>query len=516
MNAIGSPTAFSTLAADAPAATLSRRVTSTSGGPRVALRPAGGRGLRRPVDARRQPRQVAPGPHELVLRDVRPQARVRPSTRPSRQHTAICSTPITTPSASGSRGRSAGCSRGRRSPRSTATARIVDDGMLRRSSGTSTRLGSGRLAATIVLGLHHEQQHQELILTDLKHAFGRNPLRPVYREHEPCPAADGPAPIGWLDVPAGLRRIGHDGDGFAFDNESPRHRGLRRGVPAGRPARDQRRIPRLHGGRRLRAARALALRRLGRPPSRTAGRPRSTGSGSARRLADHDAGGRARPATRPSRSATSATTRPTPSPAGPVRGSRPRPSGRSRAEGRAGRGQLPRERAVPPRAARSARCDGRTPFAALRRRLGVDPQPLLALSRLSVPPPGARASTTASSCATRWSCAAALRHAPLAHPAAPTATSSPPTPAGSSRGSGWPWTSECVGPRGQISGVSSARARARPHRGRTRRRLGGGSLGRAQAASCHPAAGAAIQDARQADAQQNQRPGSGTATATKL
>jgi ergothioneine biosynthesis protein EgtB len=79
-----------------------------------------------------------------------------------------------------------------------------------------------RLGATIVLGLHHEQQHQELILTDLKHAFGRNPLRPIYRDIE-LPGAEAPGPIGWLDYPAGLRRIGHDGPGFAFDNESPRH-----------------------------------------------------------------------------------------------------------------------------------------------------------------------------------------------------------------------------------------------------------------------------------------------------
>ncbi len=79
-----------------------------------------------------------------------------------------------------------------------------------------------RLGATVVLGLHHEQQHQELILTDLKHAFGRNPLRPIYRDIE-LPGTEAPGPIRWLDYPAGLRRIGHDGAGFAFDNESPRH-----------------------------------------------------------------------------------------------------------------------------------------------------------------------------------------------------------------------------------------------------------------------------------------------------
>jgi len=79
-----------------------------------------------------------------------------------------------------------------------------------------------RVGPTIVLGLHHEQQHQELILTDLKFLFSRNPLRPVYREQEPT-AGTEIAPLGWLSTEAGLRRIGQEGEGFAFDNERPRH-----------------------------------------------------------------------------------------------------------------------------------------------------------------------------------------------------------------------------------------------------------------------------------------------------
>jgi ergothioneine biosynthesis protein EgtB len=79
-----------------------------------------------------------------------------------------------------------------------------------------------RLGATIVLGLNHEQQHQELILTDLKSMFGRNPLRPVYRE--PGSSERGEvAPVRWLGYPEGLRQIGHEGNRFAFDNEMPRH-----------------------------------------------------------------------------------------------------------------------------------------------------------------------------------------------------------------------------------------------------------------------------------------------------
>jgi len=78
-----------------------------------------------------------------------------------------------------------------------------------------------RAAAALVLGLNHEQQHQELILTDLKHAWGANPLHPVYK---PAVADDGVPPcLVWVDVPAGLARIGHAGEGFAFDNELPRH-----------------------------------------------------------------------------------------------------------------------------------------------------------------------------------------------------------------------------------------------------------------------------------------------------
>ena len=71
------------------------------------------------------------------------------------------------------------------------------------------------------LGLHHEQQHQELILTDLLHAFSRNPLDPVYRAAPP-PAA-GPGPTRFVRHEGGRRRIGHEGPGFAFDNEGPAH-----------------------------------------------------------------------------------------------------------------------------------------------------------------------------------------------------------------------------------------------------------------------------------------------------
>jgi ergothioneine biosynthesis protein EgtB len=82
-------------------------------------------------------------------------------------------------------------------------------------------------APVVELGMHHEQQHQELLLTDIKHAFGANPLRPVYADHPLSPQGRGAGVRGgdprWISYPAALREIGHDGPGFAFDNESPRH-----------------------------------------------------------------------------------------------------------------------------------------------------------------------------------------------------------------------------------------------------------------------------------------------------
>jgi ergothioneine biosynthesis protein EgtB len=74
----------------------------------------------------------------------------------------------------------------------------------------------------IELGLHHEQQHQELILMDIKHALSLNPLLPAYAP-ERSPATSG-APLRWLECEGGLVGLGHAGEGFAFDNEGPRHR----------------------------------------------------------------------------------------------------------------------------------------------------------------------------------------------------------------------------------------------------------------------------------------------------
>lgn len=79
----------------------------------------------------------------------------------------------------------------------------------------------------VELGLQHEEQHQELILTDILHALSCNPLLPAYEPLEQPAlrlAASAPPPLAWLAGPAGPQRIGHPGEeGFGFDNETPRH-----------------------------------------------------------------------------------------------------------------------------------------------------------------------------------------------------------------------------------------------------------------------------------------------------
>jgi len=79
------------------------------------------------------------------------------------------------------------------------------------------------LAALVELGLQHEQQHQELILTDVKQLLSCNPMHPAYAD-APLPASGPAAPLAWVESDGGLIEIGHAGPGFAFDNELPRHR----------------------------------------------------------------------------------------------------------------------------------------------------------------------------------------------------------------------------------------------------------------------------------------------------
>lgn len=83
------------------------------------------------------------------------------------------------------------------------------------------------LAPLVELGLNHEQQHQELLITDIKHALSLNPLDPApygARDRGDNRADIGAPALAWQPFAGGLREIGHDGDGFTFDNEGPRHR----------------------------------------------------------------------------------------------------------------------------------------------------------------------------------------------------------------------------------------------------------------------------------------------------
>ncbi|MGH8182117.1 MAG: ergothioneine biosynthesis protein EgtB [Rhodanobacteraceae bacterium] len=81
------------------------------------------------------------------------------------------------------------------------------------------------LRSRLELGFNHEQQHQELLLTDILHLFSLNPLQPVFRDALP-PAPSEPAPLRFIEGRHGIVEVGHAGDGFAYDNESPRHREL--------------------------------------------------------------------------------------------------------------------------------------------------------------------------------------------------------------------------------------------------------------------------------------------------
>ncbi len=78
----------------------------------------------------------------------------------------------------------------------------------------------------IVLGLNHEQQHQELLITDIKHAFWTDPLHPVYAQGAAAIQADArqAPPLRWIDFPGGVAEIGYAGEEFCFDNETPRHK----------------------------------------------------------------------------------------------------------------------------------------------------------------------------------------------------------------------------------------------------------------------------------------------------
>jgi len=82
------------------------------------------------------------------------------------------------------------------------------------------------VAPIVEVGIHHEQQHQELMITDIKHVFASNPIVPVYRPAPEADAGRSPGPLAWRSFPEAVREIGHGRAGFRYDNETPRHRVL--------------------------------------------------------------------------------------------------------------------------------------------------------------------------------------------------------------------------------------------------------------------------------------------------
>lgn len=100
--------------------------------------------------------------------------------------------------------------------------RYIDDAV----NELLARSEDAELATLVELGLQHEQQHQELLLTDIKHAFWCNPLQPAYRTSLPAAEQAKAVPLRFVDGRDGIVEIGHRGESFAFDNETPRHRTL--------------------------------------------------------------------------------------------------------------------------------------------------------------------------------------------------------------------------------------------------------------------------------------------------
>ena len=186
-----------------------------------------------------------------------------------------------------------------------------------------------RVRSTLILGLHHEQQHQELILTDIKHALASNPRRPAYRERRTETVAHaGPGAPGWIPFAGSLRSIGHESASFAFDNEGPRHQQYVAAFAlADRLVTNREYLTFMDDGGYERPEFWLSDGWYA--PVATAGLPRSTGN-------RPRAGTRSLPSKAceawisTSRSAMSATTKPTPSPAGRGPGCPPRLNGRRR------------------------------------------------------------------------------------------------------------------------------------------------------------------------------------------
>jgi ergothioneine biosynthesis protein EgtB len=106
-----------------------------------------------------------------------------------------------------------------------AAYRAHVDAAVERLIGQVSAADAARVFAIVEIGSHHEQQHQELLITDILHAFAQNPTDPIYEEDWREPRATQ-GPRGYVEVPPGIHAIGHDSNSFCFDNETPSHDAL--------------------------------------------------------------------------------------------------------------------------------------------------------------------------------------------------------------------------------------------------------------------------------------------------
>jgi ergothioneine biosynthesis protein EgtB len=106
----------------------------------------------------------------------------------------------------------------------TAYRRHVDAAIMKLFAESSQPV-LAKMAPIVEVGLNHEQQHQELMLTDILHAFAQNPIPPAYDTGWRCPAPTGTGDP-WMMLNEGIHTVGHAGDSFHFDNEKPAHRAL--------------------------------------------------------------------------------------------------------------------------------------------------------------------------------------------------------------------------------------------------------------------------------------------------
>jgi ergothioneine biosynthesis protein EgtB len=101
----------------------------------------------------------------------------------------------------------------------------IDDCVVQLLEGADDAL-LAEIESVLTLGLHHEQQHQELLVTDIKHVFAQNPLYPVFHPADTSNVDGAVLPQTFVEFDEATMLIGHEGEGFSYDNESPRHRAL--------------------------------------------------------------------------------------------------------------------------------------------------------------------------------------------------------------------------------------------------------------------------------------------------